>query len=90
MRAVEGEWWNFNSLFPAPQPLSRLHLTEFIASLRASGYTIFVVRGDLPQPHPDAGRRDTLGAWFTPEEVVWYTHHGAFASLLFAFAQLFF
>jgi hypothetical protein len=45
MRLVEGTWWNFNSLFPAPQPLSSFYLSAFLDTLRDQGYTIFVVSG---------------------------------------------
>lgn len=43
-RVADGEWWNFNSLFPAPQPLSTFYLTAFLDTLRGEGWTIFVVR----------------------------------------------
>ena len=38
--------------------------------LLAQGYSIFVVKGRLPNEHPDAGRLDTPGKWFSPEEVL--------------------
>lgn len=70
VRRVYGDFWNFNSLFPAPQPLSQFYLSAFLATLREQGYTIFVVRGTLSQQqNEDAGQPDSHGAWFTPEQV---------------------
>lgn len=70
IRRVYGDFWNFNSLFPAPQPLSQFYLSAFLATLREQGYTIFVVRGPLSQQqNEDAGQPDSHGAWFTPEQV---------------------
>ena len=45
-----GGWWNFNSTFPAPRPISDLYLAEFLRQLRDEGYGIFVCRGVLPEP----------------------------------------
>ena len=33
-----GGWWNFNSTFPAPRPISDLYLTEFLHQLKDEGY----------------------------------------------------
>ena len=44
MRCLWGEWWNLNSLFPAPQPLGQFYLSAFLASLQEQGYQILVVR----------------------------------------------
>ena len=69
VRRVNGSWYNFNSLFSAPELLGTLYLTTFLATLRGEGYSIFVVQGRLPNPHPEAGSRDSIGCWFTPDEV---------------------
>ena len=44
VRCLWGEWWNLNSLFPAPQPLGQFYLSAFLASLQEQGYQILVVR----------------------------------------------
>jgi len=49
--------------------LGDLYLTAFLATLREQGYSIFVVKGQLPHTHPDAGSEDTPGKWFTPQQV---------------------
>lgn len=48
VRKVCGQWWNFNSLLPAPAPLSPFHLSTLIGWLQNEGCTIFIVRGNLP------------------------------------------
>lgn len=69
LRKLDGAWYNFNSLYPAPEFLGALYLTTFLATLKEEGYSIFVVKGQLPGPHPDAGNTDTPGHWFTPTQV---------------------
>ena len=72
MRRVDGEWWDFNSLLQAPRPLSKFYLAAFLDSLHGQGYSIFVVRGQLPQPMPrEDARPGSAGAWFTPAQVRW-------------------
>ena len=77
-----GGWWNFNSTFPAPRPVSDLYLAEFLHQLRDEGYGIFVCRGLLPEPRapgsgpsrgapfaaPRASDGVARGAWFTAAE----------------------
>lgn len=55
---MNGELYNFNSLYPAPESLSDFYLTAYLDSLKEQGYTIFVVRGDLPaamMSNPNSG-----------------------------------
>ena len=69
MRRVGGEWWDFNSLAQAPRPLSQFYLAAFLDSLRGQGYSIFVVRGPLPQPMPrEDAKPGSDGTWFTPAQ----------------------
>lgn len=63
-------WWNFNSMFPAPQPISELYLGAFLAQLREEGYSIFVVRGVLPAESGMAGNGGEYGHWCTAAEAV--------------------
>ena len=71
MRRVDGSWWDFNSLLPAPRPLSQFYLGAFLDSLDGQGYSIFVVRGPLPAPtaFSDSEQPGSAGCWFTPEQV---------------------
>jgi Ataxin-3 len=54
IRSINGGWWNFNSMFRAPEPLSAFYLSAFLGTLQEQGYSIFVIRGQLPaEAHPD-------------------------------------
>ena len=68
--ASASAWWNFNSMFPAPQPISELYLSAFLAQLKDEGYSIFVVRGVAPRVDANAapGPAGEYGRWITPEE----------------------
>ncbi|KAF6259414.1 ataxin-3 [Scenedesmus sp. NREL 46B-D3] len=69
IRQVDGEWWNFNSLYPAPEHLSAFYLTAYLDSLKEQGYTIFVVRGQLPaSPAATGAELDGPGQWWNPDE----------------------
>ena len=69
LRRVAGDWWDLNSLFAAPRPLSEFYLSAYLATLRDQGYSIFVVQGQLPGPFPDpVAAQQAPGAWFTPEQ----------------------
>lgn len=71
MRKIAGEWWNLNSMLPAPQPLSQFYLSAYLNQLRQDGYSIFLVQGALPPVTLDeAGASvDAPGRCFTPEQV---------------------
>jgi len=49
IRKLFGEYWNLNSLLAEPQFLSEFYLSAFLDTLMAKGYTVFVLRGDLPR-----------------------------------------
>ena len=51
IRRLHGTWYNLNStnmVPPGPQIISDFYLAAFLDSIKHSGYTIFVVRGELP------------------------------------------
>ena len=59
IRKVHDTWFNLNStnIEPGPQIISDFYLDAFLISVKNSGYTIFVVRGDdLPIPHKDENK----------------------------------
>jgi Ataxin-3 len=57
IRKIHDEWWNLNSLFSYPEPLSPFYLAAFLGTLQEQGYTIFLVRGRLLEPDPPSGTR---------------------------------
>lgn len=69
LRKVNGQWWNFNSLLPAPQQLSQFYLSAYLATLRDQGYSIFVVHGSLPT-YPDTTVTSDQGTWCTEAQVL--------------------
>ncbi|KAJ9529014.1 hypothetical protein QJQ45_007088 [Haematococcus lacustris] len=69
IRRVGQDWFDFNSTFPAPQALGTFYLAAFLASLRDQGFTIYVVRGNLPTPQPpQGGGSQGPGHWFTIDQ----------------------
>uniref|UniRef100_A0A0E0FVT9 ubiquitinyl hydrolase 1 n=1 Tax=Oryza nivara TaxID=4536 RepID=A0A0E0FVT9_ORYNI len=69
IRKVNGEWYNFNSLYPAPEHLSKFYLSAFINTLKGSGWSIFAVRGNFPKECPMATEGSNgFGQWLTPDD----------------------
>ncbi|VAH81810.1 unnamed protein product [Triticum turgidum subsp. durum] len=69
IRKVNEEWYNFNSLYPAPEHLSKFYLSAFIDTLKGAGWSIFAVRGDFPKECPMATEGSNgFGQWLTPED----------------------
>uniref|UniRef100_A0A8C9L4Q3 ubiquitinyl hydrolase 1 n=1 Tax=Pavo cristatus TaxID=9049 RepID=A0A8C9L4Q3_PAVCR len=46
-------WFNLNSLLMGPELISDTYLALFLAQLQQEGYSIFVVKGDLPDCEAD-------------------------------------
>lgn len=70
IRKVNGEWYNFDSLLPAPQHLSKFYLSAYLDSLKGFGWSIFLVRGNFPKECPLASSEasNCYGQWLTPED----------------------
>ncbi|KAJ6802624.1 ataxin-3-like protein [Iris pallida] len=66
IRKVNGEWYNFNSLYAAPEHLSKFYLSAFLDTLKGSGWSIFLVRGNFPKDCPISS--SAFGQWLTPED----------------------
>ncbi|XP_078418354.1 ataxin-3 isoform X3 [Cetorhinus maximus] len=47
------QWFNLNSLLTGPELISDTYLALFLAQLQQEGYSIFVVRGELPECEAD-------------------------------------
>ncbi|PRP77108.1 hypothetical protein PROFUN_12963 [Planoprotostelium fungivorum] len=52
IRKIGGIYYNLNSLLSTPQVLSEFYLSAFLSTLMSRGYTIFVIRGQLPRHQP--------------------------------------
>ncbi|EEF34497.1 ataxin-3 homolog [Ricinus communis] len=70
IRKVNGEWYNFDSLYAAPEHLSKFYLAAYLDSLKSSGWSIFLVRGNFPKEFPIASSEASngYGQWLSPED----------------------
>ncbi|CAN8268104.1 unnamed protein product [Cochlearia groenlandica] len=66
IRKVNGEWYNFDSLLAAPKNLSKFYLSAYLDSLKGSGWSIFIVKGNFPQECPMSS--NGFGQWLSPED----------------------
>ncbi|XP_063058962.1 ataxin-3 isoform X2 [Engraulis encrasicolus] len=49
VRKLGQQWFNLNSLLTGPELISDTYLALFLAQLQQEGYSIFVIRGNLPE-----------------------------------------
>ncbi|KDP24497.1 hypothetical protein JCGZ_25061 [Jatropha curcas] len=70
IRKVNGEWYNFDSLYAAPEHLSKFYLAAYLDSLKSSGWSIFLVRGNFPKECPISSSEASngYGQWLSPED----------------------
>ncbi|XP_076931776.1 ataxin-3 homolog [Bidens hawaiensis] len=70
IRKVNGEWYNFDSLYAAPEHLSKFYLSAYLDTLKGFGWSIFLVRGNLPKECPVTSGEATngYGQWLLPED----------------------
>lgn len=70
IRKVNGEWYNFDSLKPAPEHLSKFYLSAYLDSLKGFGWSIFLVRGKFPKECPISSSEASsgYGQWLLPED----------------------
>lgn len=70
IRKVNGEWYNFDSLFAAPTHLSKFYLSAYLDTLKGSGWSIFLVRGNFPKECPISASEASngYGQWLLPED----------------------
>lgn len=53
VRKIGQQWFNLNSLLTGPELISDTYLALFLAQLQQEGYSIFVIRGNLPDCEAD-------------------------------------
>lgn len=70
IRKVNGEWYNFDSLYAAPEHLSKFYLSAYLDSLKGYGWSIFIVRGNFPKECPisSSDSSNGYGQWLSPED----------------------
>jgi ataxin-3 len=67
IRKIGKKWYNLNSLLDNPQELSYFYLSLYIETLMSSGWSVFVVRGQLPPVNPNTITSE--GARWVPESL---------------------
>lgn len=67
---MNGEWYNFDSLYAAPLHLSKFYLSAYLDTLKGSGWSIFLVRGNFPKECPISSSEASngYGQWLSPED----------------------
>ncbi|KAF4356977.1 hypothetical protein F8388_015953 [Cannabis sativa] len=70
IRKVNGEWYNFDSLYAAPMHLSKFYLSAYLDTLKGAGWSIFLVRGNFPKECPISASEASngYGQWLSPED----------------------
>lgn len=70
IRKVNGEWYNFDSLYAAPEHLSKFYLSAYLDTLKGFGWSIFLVRGNFPKECPitSGEASNAFGQWLLPED----------------------
>ncbi|KAG9453861.1 hypothetical protein H6P81_006765 [Aristolochia fimbriata] len=70
IRKVDGEWYNFDSLYAAPEHLSKFYLSAYLDTLKGFGWSIFIVRGNFPRECPTSFSETSngFGQWLSPED----------------------
>ncbi|XP_059647141.1 ataxin-3 homolog [Cornus florida] len=70
IRKVNGEWYNFDSLYAAPEHLSKFYLSAYLDTLKGFGWSIFLVRGNFPNECPITSSEASYGygQWLSPED----------------------
>ncbi len=53
IRRIGRQWFNLNSLLTGPELISDTYLAMFLMQLQEEGYSLFVVRGMLPDNEAD-------------------------------------
>ncbi|CAH8842413.1 unnamed protein product [Trichobilharzia szidati] len=53
IRKIGNQWFNLNSILPAPRLISETYLTTYLAQLKEEGNSIFFIIGTLPECEAD-------------------------------------
>jgi ataxin-3 len=65
IRRIGVEWFNFNSLLAAPQPVSDTYLALMLQQLQVEGWSIFVVTGAWQARGAMRGEASADGVWLS-------------------------
>ena len=65
IRRIGVEWWNFNSLLAAPEPVSDTYLRLLLEQLEVEGWSIFVITGAWQARNALRGQATADGVWLS-------------------------
>ena len=65
IRRIGVEWWNFNSLLAAPEPVSDTYLGMLLEQLQVEGWSIFVITGAWQARSALRGQASADGVWLS-------------------------
>ena len=63
LRKINERWWNLNSTLLKPEEITEFYLSAFLAQFREDGYSVFIVKGDIPSSSSRA-LGDGYGFWY--------------------------
>ena len=69
IRKINNRWWNLNSTLLRPEEITPFYLTAFLAQFREEGYSVFIVKGNIPE---QATRiyGDGYGFWYKENQLL--------------------
>ena len=69
IRRINDRWWNLNSTLLRPEEITPFYLTAFLAQLRADDYSVFIVKGNIPE-ESTRSFGDGYGFWYKESELL--------------------
>ena len=69
IRKINDRFWNLNSTLNKPEEITPFYLTAFLAQLRNEDYSVFIVRGLIPEQASRA-YGDGYGLWFKESQLL--------------------
>jgi len=69
IRKINDRFWNLNSTLPKPEEITPFYLSAFLAQLRNEDYSVFIVRGLIPE-RASRAYGDGYGLWFKESQLL--------------------
>jgi ataxin-3 len=78
IRKIRNRWWNLNSMNDNPELISDFYLSAFLVQLRAEEFSVFLVKGNIPESgDPEiadsylrGSAAGATGKWYLEEELL--------------------
>ena len=69
IRKINNRFWNLNSTLNKPEEITPFYMSAFLAQLREDGYSVFIVRGLIPEQASRAFG-DGTGMWLKESQLL--------------------